>query len=1027
MAAAFTLLALPAELHAQSFVQQPQGGTRYPGDGFLLSCVATGDPSPTYQWYQDNNLLPGATNSQVLLTNLAVTNAGNYAVVASAGNTSVTSAPAALVVLSDTDITGTIQDIRHVVIILQENRSFDEYFGMLKGVHGLNDRNALLLRNGNNVFFQPFHSNYVLPFHTTQQCLPNVGHEWEDIHAAWHSGRWDRWAQSNGTTAMSYYKRNDLSFYYALAEAYTVCDAYHCSVMGPTNPNRLYLMTGMIDPDNTGGGPVTDNDLPVAGFAWTTYPERLQAAGVSWKVYQQSSDFYSLNALTWFAQYKNAPPGNPLHDRGTVLVNNLVSAFQSDVTSGTLPRVSWIIPPWSRSEHPPYSSANGEILIKQLLDALASNPAVYNSTVFIFTYDEAGGFFDHVPPPVPSSGAPDEFVGGLPIGLGVRVPTILVSPWTRGGYTCSQVFDHTSVIRFLEAWTAVPEPNINAWRRQVCGDLTSAFNFANPDTNYPGLPTTTAINCSFGIEPSVPSPQTVPVQEPGILPGRPLPYQPNATSATDCGAGQFWIAMTNAGAESVQFAIYPNAYRTDGPWHYDVGANNSVSDDFSVVSSDGRYDLTCYGPNGFQRRFAGNINSNCNQVEVIASIDPSAGGITLALQNLTDTTVVFTVTNGYPTGGPWTYAVPATSTLTNAFPVVANNYGWYDLTATASNDPLFLRRFAGHVETDGKDFLFTVAPNVQTVVTVSDATYTVTAGAINGFNGDVNLSVTGLPTDVSASFSPATVTGSGTSTLSLTTSTNTVAGSYLLTITGTGSNTTHTAVVTLTVNPPDFSVAVTPNTQTAIVGSNATYTVSVGAINGFNGDVALSVTGLPTDVSANFNPASVTGSGTSTLSLTTSSNSPLGSYLLTITGTGSNATHTAAVTLTMKAPDPFIPDWWAQQYFGCTNCPQADGAVDADGDGMNNLAEFLVGTDPTNSTSTLRIMAVTPQDSGVLVTWQGGGGKTNAVQAAPDVRGSYGDVSPNIVLSGSGDITTNFLDVAATTNAIRFYRVRLVP
>ena len=332
----FAVLALSCELHAQSFIQQPQGGTRYPGDGFLMSCVVTGNPSPAFQWYQDGNLLAGATNSQVFLTNLALTNAGNYTVVAGGETGSVTSAPAALVILADTDITGTIRDVRHVVIFMQENRSFDEYFGALKGVRGFNDRNTLLMRNGTNVFFQPDGNNYVLPFHITAQCLEDVEHGWDDGHDEWNSGKWDGWISTAGSDAMSHYTRADLAYYYGLAEAYTICDDSHCSVLGPTFPNRMYLMTGMIDPNSTGGGPVINNTVPFSGYNWTTYPERLQAAGVSWKVYQQP-DFFPLNALAWFAQYENAPPGNPLHDRGMTFVNNIVSAFQSDIANGTLP------------------------------------------------------------------------------------------------------------------------------------------------------------------------------------------------------------------------------------------------------------------------------------------------------------------------------------------------------------------------------------------------------------------------------------------------------------------------------------------------------------------------------------------------------------------------------------------------------------------------------------------------------------------------------------------------------------------
>ena len=520
-------------------------------------------------------------------------------------------------------------------------------------------------------------------------------------------------------------------------------------------------------------------------------------------------------------------------------------------------------------------------------------------------------------------------------------------------------------------------------------------------------------------------PQTVPVQETGTRLARPLPYQPNATSYTDCNSNRFWIAMTNAGTKSVHFAIYANAYVSGNPRQYDVDSAGSTSDGFGLNTS-GKYDFTCYGPNGFQRRFAGNINSNCNQIEVTSSVDPNAG-ITLALQNLTASTVVFTVTNGYPTGGPWTYNVPAASTVTDTFPAVSNNYGWYDLTATASSDPLFLRRFAGHIETNGNDFSFGAAPNAQAVAIGSNATYTVSVGAINGFTGEVALSVTGLPTNVSADFNPASVTGSGTSTLSLTTSTNTPPGSYPLTVTGTSSNTTHTAVVTLTINAPDFSFVVAPDAQPVTVGSNATYTVTVEAINAFTSEVALSVTGLPSGVSADFNPTFLTGSGTSTLSLATSTNTTPGSYVLTVAGTSSATAHTFMVTLTINDPATVIPDWWTQQYFGCTDCAEADGAADPDGDGMNNLAEFLAGTDPTNSASAFRVIAVMPRGSDVLVIWRAGGGRTNMVQAASNLSDSYADVGSNIILLGSSDLITNFLDTSAATNATRFYRVRLVP
>jgi phospholipase C len=578
---------------------------------------------------------------------------------------------------------------------MQENRSFDHYFGSLKGVRGFSDRSAIIMQNGNSVLYQPKGTNYVLPYHVTEQCLDDVEHGWTDGLEAWDNGKWDQWIPAKGTASLAYYTRDDLPLHYALAEAYTICDAYYCSVLGPTYPNRLYLMTGMIDPNRTGGGPALDNSIPSTGFSWTTYPERLQAAGITWKVYQQSNDFFSLNPLTWFVQYKNALPGTPLFDRGIALVGDVVAAFQSDVANGTLPQVSWIIPPWSRSEHPQYSPSSGEALTKQLLDALTSNPGIYNSTVFILTYDENGGFYDHVPPPIPPRGTRDEFVNGLPIGLGVRLPVILVSPWTRGGYVCPQTFDHTSVLQFLEKWTGVQEPNISAWRRQLCGDLTSAFNFTNADFSVPALPMVSPINCADGVFPAVPDPQTAPTQEDGSRPSRPLPYHVNAFCHADCIIGNIYIKMLNTGAASAHLFIYANAYRKDGPWQFDVPPGGRLTNYFLIPpSAAGAYDFTCYGPHGFHRRFAGNINTNCGQPEVTSAVAAN-GDLTLTLQNPTPVPVTFTVTNVLQSSALQVYTVLPGATIAETFSSVTNNAGWYDLTATTSSDATFVREFVG--------------------------------------------------------------------------------------------------------------------------------------------------------------------------------------------------------------------------------------------------------------------------------------------------------------------------------------------
>jgi phospholipase C len=436
---------------------------------------------------------------------------------------------------------GSLQAIEHVVIFMQENRSFDTYFGTLSGVRGFDDPTAIRLSSGRSVFYQPdlLNSNgYELPFHmdtgkTSAQCVADLSHEWVVQHTAWHGGRMDGWLTAsraangpNGPLTMGYYTRADLPFHYALADAFTICDNYHCSVLGPTNPNRLYLWTATIDPDGKNGGPVIDNS-ETPPYTWTTYPERLQAAGISWRVYQQA-DNYDDNALAWFKQYQQAPTTSPLYQNG--MVKRAANAFQQDVASDNLPQVSWIIAPTAQSEHPSNMPAAGADLTSSYLEALASNAKVWAKTAFFLCYDENDGFFDHVPPPVALAGTPGEYIttlvppatsGGIrgPIGLGFRVPMIVISPFSVGGWVCNQTFDHTSLIRFLEARFGVQEPNISAWRRRACGDLTAAFDFRHANASFPRLPATgpqvlqAQQGCSTLPPPSVPAVQTMPHQE----------------------------------------------------------------------------------------------------------------------------------------------------------------------------------------------------------------------------------------------------------------------------------------------------------------------------------------------------------------------------------------------------------------------------------------------------------------------------------------------------------------------------------
>jgi phospholipase C len=297
---------------------------------------------------------------------------------------------------------------------------------------------------------------------------------------------------------MGYYDRADLSFYYALADAFTICDNYYCSVIGPTDPNRLYSMSAWLDPAGTQGGPIlSTSSSRVERFntlSWTTMPEQLQARGVSWKVYGSADGNFGDNVLPYFKQYWSNPTLN-----ANALAQTYPGGFQADVQAGTLPQVSWVLAPLISSEHPPAPEIYGEVVAADVLNTLVSNPTVWARTALFITYDENGGFFDHVPPPVAPAGTAGEFLtvsplpsdaAGVtgPIGLGFRVPMLVVSPFARGGFVCSDAFDHTSTLRFLETRFGAEVPNLTTWRRAATGDLTTAFNFVKVDPSVPALP-----------------------------------------------------------------------------------------------------------------------------------------------------------------------------------------------------------------------------------------------------------------------------------------------------------------------------------------------------------------------------------------------------------------------------------------------------------------------------------------------------------------------------------------------------------
>jgi phospholipase C len=458
---------------------------------------------------------------------------------------------------------GQLADIEHIVILIQENRSFDHYFGSLRGVAGFGDPHVLPLTDGSglSVFAQPGYpapgyNGHLYPWrldteHHGGQCTNDVSHEWGVQHRAWNGGRMDRFliehlqsnGELNGPLTMGYMTRADIPFYYALADAFTVCDHFHCSVIGPTDPNRLYSMTATLDPAGQHGGPhlttlVQARPSKLGAYTWTTLPEQLEARGISWKVYGNPDGNAGDNVLAYFKPYtQNAS----LFEKA--FTPTFPGTFDTDVATGALPQVSWVLAPLVQTEHPPAPVAYGERATYDVVATLLGNPKLWAKTALIVTYDENGGFFDHVPPPTAPAGTAGEYLtvptlpsaaAGIrgPIGLGFRIPALVVSPFSRGGFVASETFDLTSTLRLIESRFGVEVPNLTSWRRSVTGDLTSAFNFAKPDNSIPTLPVpsfadprVTAAGCPVNAPASEILADQVPVNPYPVSGGKSLPRQ----------------------------------------------------------------------------------------------------------------------------------------------------------------------------------------------------------------------------------------------------------------------------------------------------------------------------------------------------------------------------------------------------------------------------------------------------------------------------------------------------------------------
>ncbi len=755
----------------------------------------------------------------------------------------------------------TYLDAEHIVFLMQENRSFDHCFGSLRGVRGFNDPRAITLpdglpvwaqRNANGETYAPFRLDIKNTKATWMGSLP---HGWNDMVHARNGGKMDTWleAKKAGNPAyrtmpltMGYYDREDIPFYYAFADAFTICDQHFCSSLTGTSPNRSYFWSGTVREEPQNGAStahVENGQMVYKELAWKTYPERLQEAGISWRVYQnelslpvgfegEEEDWlanFTNNNLEFHRQYhvrfhpahrahlerlavrlegelaagvdnddvlqkKKAQLAEvradlekytaanfealPAFDREIhrrALTTNTADAdyhrletihytdeegdkqvqvpkgdifhqFRKDVTEGNLPTVSWLVAPCNFSDHPG-APWYGAWYIAETLDILTKNPDVWKKTIFVLTYDENDGYFDHVPPFVPPhpdggdgvvangvdtaadyvtvaqervrSGNPDATLES-PIGLGFRVPMVVASPWSKGGWVNSEVFDLTSPLQFLEHFLEkktgkqIKETNISAWRRLVCGDMTSVFR---PASNA-AVPAVGAVGRNAYVErifsaktKGLPgnyalvdraAPQW-PQQEPGTKPACALPYNPRVIARLDDDRKHLTVRFDALGGMSktkpvgVPFRIHAMVpYAPDTlpgrTWNFAIRAGEPLDYRWPLAEfAEGIYHVQAHGPNGFFCEFRGNVDDPDLLVDVVA--DTRTGKVKVVCTS--DSKLTLRVRDVSYTG----HVHPMKSGRQPLWLDVAATGGWYDIAVEVEGYPGFHRRFAGHVET----------------------------------------------------------------------------------------------------------------------------------------------------------------------------------------------------------------------------------------------------------------------------------------------------------------------------------------
>jgi len=637
--------------------------------------------------------------------------------------------------------TGTIADLKHVVIVMQENRSYDHYFGTLglPGSRGFGDKQVLTWQNGQTNYHDPNSRSegYLLPYRADTT----------------------KYNAQNSSSRMWYFDEQDIPWHHALAKAYTVADHYFCALNTSTDPNRIMYWSGTNDPQGTlGGGPrINNNNNGQFLFKWKTYPEVLEEAGITWQMYVDNNvdngwmgDFED-NLLRDFAAYKPGTASAELASRGNIVVpyttppanvakdatdlDYVLRQFIDDCEAGTLPQVSYVTSPAAWSEHPNNAPSHGAMYCDRVIQAVHDNPELWDSTLIIINFDEPnganrigdGGFFDHVTPPIPEVGTVGERAPGLWPGYGGRIPLTMISPWTRGGWVCSEVFDHTSTIQLLEQWTTsmgkpAINPNISDWRRSISGDMLAAIDFTQFDNTYPTLPSRDSLHAAVVADaslPSVPQPgvglQVLPTQHAtGTVKARPLPYKPHGVVSVDRSAGKVTVTLSYAGGKKgkamsvVGLAddFVPSLTGSEplglGQDALPITVSNTASKSYTwdATATDGKYAMSFYGPDRFVRSFAGTVTRAGQNLGPVPAVDAaliSTGikGLKITLNNSGLKQVRFTLTRNDFAGKTETIYVSQNKPVTVVWP--ADAAGYYDVIITSDSADGFTHRYAGRI------------------------------------------------------------------------------------------------------------------------------------------------------------------------------------------------------------------------------------------------------------------------------------------------------------------------------------------